>query len=298
MKQDYQQLLKPEIINTVSGLALIARVMVDGYLSGLNHSRRVGPGMEFSQYRGYEPGDDLRLLDWKMLARSGRYYIKQSEVETNIAVKFILDSSKSMLHEENGLSKMDYVRVLVASLAYLSQNQGDAVGLFALNDRHLHSLYPRVQKKHFNRLLLELINIKNEGKWPENPMAAEKLHDRSHKELIFFITDMYENTSELTNFINRLKTARNEVVVLHIMGRNELEFDYNGTVTFEDLETGAKMKVDAKEAKSTYLKSMEEMLNNTKDTLLAKGVSYQLFRLDQHLGEALQLFLKKRNNLM
>lgn len=146
MKQDYKQLLKPEIINTVSGLALIARVTVDGYLSGLNHSRRVGPGMEFSQYRGYEPGDDLRLLDWKMLARSGRYYIKQSEVETNIAVKFILDSSKSMLHEENGLTKMDYVRVLVASLAYLSQNQGDAVGLFVLNDRHLHSLYPRVQK--------------------------------------------------------------------------------------------------------------------------------------------------------
>lgn len=298
MKQDYQQLLKPEIINTVSGLALIARVTVDGYLSGLNHSRRVGPGMEFSQFRGYEPGDDLRLLDWKMLARSGRYYIKQSEVETNIAVKFILDSSKSMLHEENGLAKMNYVRVLVASLAYLSQNQGDAVGLFALNDRHLHSLYPRVQKKHFNRLLLELINIKNEGTWPENPMAAEKLHDRSHKELIFFITDMYENTSELTDFINRLKTTRNEVVVLHIMGKNELEFDYAGTLTFEDLETGAKMKVDAKEAKSAYLKSMEEMIKNTKDTLLAKGVSYQLFRLDQHLGEALQLFLKKRNNLM
>ena len=282
----------------MSGLALIARVTVDGYLSGLNHSRRVGPGMEFSQFRGYEPGDDLRLLDWKMLARSGRYYIKQSEVETNIAVKFILDSSKSMMHEENGLSKMDYVRVLVASLAYLSQNQGDAVGLFALNDQHLHSLYPRVQKKHFNRLLLELINIKNEGKWPEDTKAAEKLHDRSHKELIFFITDMYENTSELTNFINRLKTARNEVVVLHIMGKNELEFDYKGTVTFEDLETGAKMKVDAKEAKSAYLKSMEEMIKNTKDTLLAKGVSYQLFRLDEHLGEGLQLFLKKRNNLV
>lgn len=298
MKQDYQQLLKPEIINTVSGLALIARVTVDGYLSGLNHSRRVGPGMEFSQFRGYEPGDDLRLLDWKMLARSGRYYIKQSEVETNIAVKFILDSSKSMLHEENGISKMDYVRVLVASLAYLAQNQGDAIGLFALNDHHLHSLYPRVQKKHFNRLLLELINIKNEGKWPENPLAAQKLHDRSHKELIFLFTDMYENTSELNNFINRLKTVRNEVVVLHIMGKNELEFDYEGTVTFEDLETGVKMKVDAKEAKSTYLKAMEEMIKNTKEALLAKGVSYQLFRLDDHLGEALQLFLKKRNNLM
>lgn len=298
MKQDYHQLLKPEVINSVSGLALIARVIVDGYLSGLNHSRRVGAGMEFSQYRGYEPGDDMRLLDWKMLARSGRYYIKQSEVETNIAVKFILDSSKSMLHEENGLSKMDYVRVLVASLAYLSQNQGDAVGLFAVNDRQLHSLYPRVQKQHYNRLLLELINIKSEGKWPANPKAFEKLHDRSHKELVFFITDMHESISELTDLIKRLKTPRNEVVVLHIMGKSELNFDYKGTVTFEDLETGARVKVDSKEAKGQYLKNLEEMMQNTRDTLLANNINYQLFSLEDQVGEALSVFLKKRTALM
>ncbi|NND77585.1 MAG: DUF58 domain-containing protein, partial [Flavobacteriales bacterium] len=123
MKQDYRELFKPEIIKTVSGLALISRVIVEGFLSGLNHSRRVGPGMEFSQFRSYQSGDDLRLLDWKMLARSGRYYIKQSEIETNISVKFILDASKSMLHEEDGLSKMDYIRVLVASLGYLAHIQ-------------------------------------------------------------------------------------------------------------------------------------------------------------------------------
>lgn len=298
MKQDYHQLLKPEIINSVSGLALIARVIVDGYLSGLNHSRRVGAGMEFSQYRGYEPGDDMRLLDWKMLARSGRYYIKQSEVETNIAVKFILDSSRSMLHEEKGLSKMDYVRVLVASLAYLSQNQGDAVGLFALNDKHLHSLYPKVQKQHFNRMLLELIHIKNEGKWPVNAKATEKLHDRSHKELIFFISDMHENASELTDIIKRLKTSRNEVVVLHIMGKSELNFDFKGTVTFEDLETGARIKVDAKEAKDQYIRSLEDSIGETKDTLLANNISYQLFNLEDPIGEALNIFLKRRTVLM
>ena len=118
-------------------MALISRVIVDGYLNGLNHSRRVGAGMEFSQFRGYEPGDDLRLLDWKMLARSGRYYIKQSEIETNISIKFILDTSNSMLHKENDLSKMEFAKVLIASLAYLSQNQGDAIGLFALNDKKL-----------------------------------------------------------------------------------------------------------------------------------------------------------------
>lgn len=298
MKQDYHQLLKPEIINSLSGLSLIARVTVEGYLSGLNHSRRLGPGMEFSQYRGYEPGDDLRLLDWKMLARSGRYYIKESEVETNIAVKFIVDASKSMQHEENGLSKMEYVRVLVASLAYLCRLQGDAYGLFALNDKHLHSLYPKIQKQHFNRLLLELINIQTEGKWPNNATATEKLHDRRHKELIFFITDMYEYSSELIEHVKRLKTSRNEVIVLHMMGREELEFNYKGTVTFEDLETGARLKVDTKEAKLQYLNALNEMIEKTKDSLLANGVSYHLFRLQDHIGEALQVFLKKRNSLV
>lgn len=254
--------------------------------------------MEFSQYRGYEPGDDLRLLDWKMLGRSGRYYIKQSEVETNIAVKFILDSSRSMLHEENGLSKMEYVRVLVASLAYLCHHQGDAVGLFALNDQNLHSLYPRVEKKHFNRFLHELIKIESEGKWPDDPGATEKLHDRRHKELIFFITDLYEDAAELTNIISKLKTFRNEVVVLHLMGRKELEFEYTGTVTFEDLETGAKMKVDAKTAKTAYLASMEKMLDAAKNKLLNNGIGYRLFMLDEHIGEALQVLLKQRSKLL
>jgi uncharacterized protein (DUF58 family) len=298
VKLDYQQLLKPDIVKSISGLALIARVIVDGYMSGLNHSRRVGPGMEFSQFRSYEPGDDLRLLDWKMLARSGRYYIKQSEIETNIAIKFILDSSKSMLHKEDELSKMDYIRVLVASLAYLCQNQGDAVGLFALNDVHLHSLYPKIQKQHFNRLLLELLNIENKGAWPKNPNDSRKLHDRTHKELIFFITDMYEEQNELTAFIKQLKTLRNEVVVLHVMGKNELEFNYNGNIVFEDLETGAKVKINATDAKKKYIQSLNKMMKNTKDMLLANGISYHLISLDANIGETIELFLKKRNRLV
>ena len=298
MKQDYRQLLKPEVIHSVSGMALIARVIVDGYLNGVNHSRRVGSGMEFSQYRSYEPGDDLRLLDWKMLARSGRYYIKQSEIETHISVKFILDSSKSMLHKEDDLSKMDFAKILIASLAHLSQSQGDAVGLFALNDKQLHSIYPKVQKQHYNRLLLELINIQSEGKWPEDTKVSNKIQDRIHKELIFFVTDMYENNEELTLFIKRLKTLRNEVVVLHLMGKNELEFNYKGTLTFEDWETGAKLKVDAKEAKKQYLKSLEEMMHNTKDIFLANAINYHLFKLDEPIENALQLFLKKRSNLI
>lgn len=298
MKKGYHDLLRPELISTVSGLALISRVIVDGFLSGLNHSKRVGHGMEFSQFRSYQPGDDLRLLDWKMLARSGRYYIKQAEVETNISIKFILDSSKSMLHEEDGLSKMDFVRVLVASLSYLAHQQGDAVGLFSVNDTQLRSLFPKVQKQHFNRLLHELIEIENEGKWPSGSTSLNELHDRTHKELLFFITDLHEHDAELLDFIKSLKTARNEVLVFHIMGKNELEFDYKGNVTFEDLETGTKLKVNAPEAKTKYLELLDLSLTEVKNSLLAKDINYHLFRTDVHMGEALQYFLKKRSKLL
>lgn len=298
MKQDYHQLLQAKIINKVSGLALISKLIVDGYLSGLNRSRRVGTGLEFSQYRGYEPGDDLRLLDWKMLARSGRYYLKQSEVETHIAIKFILDSSKSMLHTEDGISKMDYAKVVIASLAYLAQNQGDAVGLFALNDKKLHSLYGTVKKQHYKRLLLELTKIQNQGKWPSNPIASQRLHDRSHKELIFFVTDMYEYDSEITDFVKRLKTPRNEVVVLQIMGEHELEFDYKGYVIFEDLETGNKLKVETSTAKKDYILAMQAMRHKIKNELLSEGISYELFRLNDKIEEVLNLFLKRRNKLL
>lgn len=298
MKQNYHQLLKPEIINSVSGLALISRIIVDGFLNGVNHSRRVGSGMEFSQYRAYESGDDLRLLDWKMLARSGRYYIKQAEIETNVSVKFILDSSKSMGHTEDGVSKMDYAKVLIASLAYLAQNQGDAVGLFALNDKLLKSIYPKVHKQHYNRLLLELVNIQNEGQWPQNKDASNMLHDRTHKEMVFFITDMYEYDQELTQFIKRLKTLRNEVVVMHLMGKHELEFDYKETLTFEDLETGTRLKVDPKEMKKDYVANLQEMIENAKNFLLSNDIHYHLFQLHEPMGEALKLFIQKRSKLM
>ncbi|MFP2995835.1 DUF58 domain-containing protein [Spongiivirga sp. MCCC 1A20706] len=297
MKQYDHQLLKPELIRSVSGLALIAKVVVDGYLSGLNHSRRVGAGMEFSQFRNYEVGDDLRLLDWKMLARSGRYYIKQSEIETNITIKFVVDASASMMHTENELSKMDYVRVLIAAMAYISQNQGDAIGLFALNNDELYSLASKVQRQHFNQLLSTLIKIESKGKWPEKLKEAGIFHDRGHKELIFFITDFYEHNDELSNFVQRLKTNRNEVVVLHIMGKNEMDFDYEGTLTFEDLETGAKRKVDTKNAKNYYLESLQTHISTVQTTLLSKNIGYHLFRLDGPIGYALQQFIKMRNRI-
>lgn len=170
--------------------------------------------------------------------------------------------------------------------------------MFALNEHNLYSHYPMIQKQHFNRLLLELVSIRNEGRWPADPLSSQKLHDRSHKELLFFISDLYEHNEELIDSILRLKTSRNEVVVFHIMGKQELDFDYKGQLIFEDLETGSRIKVDAKKAKSHYLEALNRKISSIRNTLLSNGISYQLFRLDEHIGEALQVFLKKRSSLL
>ena len=295
-KQGYQDLLKPEVIDTVSGLALISRIVVEGFTSGLNRSRSVGPGMEFSQYRGYEPGDDLRLLDWKMLARSGRYYIKQSEIESQVTVKFIVDSSASMMHEEEGINKIQFARVLIATLAYMAQKQGDSVGLFALNDAEFVSVYPKADKQHYNRFLLELLNVSTGGKWPKASVSSKRIPNQGGKELLFFLTDLYEHDVEISSFIKSLKSAKNEVVVIQLMGASEMDFNYGNNIVFEDLETGARVKVDSQSIKAQYLLNLNQKIEKIKEVLLSKGIEHHIFRMDQHLGEALPLFLKQRKN--
>ncbi|TRZ43170.1 DUF58 domain-containing protein [Robertkochia solimangrovi] len=297
MKQDYHQLLKPDVINSVSGLALIARVIVDGYLAGMNSSRRIGYGMEFNQYKHYEPGDDLRLLDWKMLARSGKHYIKKSEIETNVSVKFVIDSSKSMQHEEGAIRKIDFVKVMVAALAYLSNSQGDEIGLFSMNNLNIESLYPGGSKQHFNYFLHKLIAIEAEGTQADHRLALQHLHTRKQKELIIFISDMYETNRELSTVLKGLKTPKNEVIVFHVMGKNELDFNYKGSLTFEDLETGESIKIDAGEARSSYMEALASMEESLRAELLANDITYQLINLNTPAGTVLQSFLKKRNNM-
>ncbi len=297
LSRDYRDLLNPEVLRSVSGLALVARIAVEGFISGKNRSLSVGPGMEFSQYRGYEPGDDPRLLDWKMLARSGRYYIKQSEQESLVRVKFIVDASASMLHQEGDLTKADFARTLVATLSYLAHRQGDAVGLFALNESELTSVYPRAGARQYQRLLLELLRIPVAGKWPDASIALRRIPNRGQRELLFFITDMYEDQRELSRFIKELKSPRNEVVVFHIMGPSEMEFNYGKPLTFEDLETGATVQVDAGRARAAYLDTLNRRIREIRESLLGQGIDYRLFRMDEPLGEALQQYLKLRSRL-
>lgn len=291
-----KELLNPAILNTVSGLELVARVIVEGFMSGSNKSQSVGSGQEFSQYRNYQPGDDLRQLDWKMFARSGRYYIKEAEIETNITLKFMLDASRSMAYAEGGLSKLQYAKVLMAALAYLARKQSDTFGLFAVNDKQIKALMPRFEQQQFMRFLLELINIEPDGKW-ENSGREKQLFDHHGKEMIVFFTDMYDANNDLLRFISRLKTPRNEVVVFHLMGKQEQELDFDGSLTFEELETMARTKVNTLLQKKEYAARVSAWIQETRMWMLEKDINYHVVTLQQGAESVLHDFLVTRKQL-
>ena len=297
MDSRIRELLKPEVLNTVDGLELVARIIVEGFMSGSNKSQSVGAGQEFSQYRSYQPGDDLRQLDWKMFARSERYYIKQAEIETNITVKFMVDASHSMAYAENGLSKLQLAKVLTAALAYLARKQSDTFGLFAVNNKSIKSVHPRFEQQQYIRFLSELVSLKSEGTWSPDAQL-EQLFDHRGKEMIVFITDLYDNTEDLQRFIGRLKTPRNEVIVFHLIGRHETELDFGGSFTFEDLESGARTKIDTLTQQKEYAGRVQQWLADSKAWMLEKQISYYLVRMDEAAEDVLWNFLTVRKKLM
>lgn len=297
MNPQIRHLLTPEVLSTVNGLELVARVIVEGYMSGGNPSQSVGAGQEFSQYRSYEPGDDLRQLDWKMFARSERYYIKQSEIETNITVKFMLDASRSMMYKEGGLSKLEMAKVMIAALAYLARKQSDTYGLYAVNDRHISVVQPRFEQQQFMRFLNELIRIKAEGTWKKGN-GLEQIYSHQGKEMILFFTDMYDEKGDLQRFIHRLKTPRNEVIVFHLLGKEEVDLSYDKSLTFEDLETGHRLKVDAATQQKNYQAKIQKWLGTNRDWMLQKQVVYQPVPMEDPVAEVLRSFLKVRKAMI
>lgn len=291
-----KELLKPEILNSVNGLELIARIIVEGFMSGANKSQTIGAGQEFSQYRNYEPGDDLRQLDWRMYARSERYFIKQSEVETNITVKFMMDASHSMAYSEDGISKILYARIMMASLAFLARKQGDTFGLYVINANNITTVRPRFEQQQFMRFLFALINANAESTWQN--VSVEQVFDHHGKELIIFITDLYDEESDLLKFIYRLKTQRNEVMVMHLLGKQEMDLGFEGSFTFKDLEKNSTIKVDTRVEKKRYAERIQEWIAHSRRELLEKGIHYYAVSMGDGIHEVLRHFLNTRKNFV
>ena len=291
------RLADPKIFMAIKNLPLAARTTVEGFLSGMHKSNRKGEGMEFSQYRSYEPGDDLRRLDWKLFARSDRYYIRESETETNISVRLLIDASASMNHEDNGFTKIEYVRYLAASLAYLALQQGDATSLYWLQNNKLFSLPPRNDLQHFARICYQLENIQPAGQFTE-PIHYKNLFANHKKELLIFITDFYQQSDEMTALLKSLSAAKHEIIVLHIMGENEIRLDFAGYTTLEDWETGQTVTIDTAADGKLYQQRLDAYITGIKTQLLHHNIWYERITMNQPLDKALQQFLYTRNKIL
>lgn len=288
------QLLDPKVLMAIKDLSLAARTVIDGFMSGLNRSQVKGTGLEFSQYRSYQPGDDLRWLDWKMYARSDRYYIRESEMETSISVRFLVDASNSMNHKDGDVSKMDYARYLAAALAYLAYMQGDAIGLCVFRDGRLYTLPSRKDPQHLSRLFFQLEQLQPAGRFTEEIHYKQLFSGERRRELLIFITDMYQQREEIGRLLSSLSALQHELIVFHLMGRNELEMDFGGYSSLKDLETGETIQINPTQMKRSYLENMEQYLAATRMQLLEQHIFYRMIPLDQPLDKALRDFLHQR----
>lgn len=291
------KLLDPKVLMAIKDLSLSAKMTIDGFMSGINKSTVKGPGLEFSQYRSYQPGDDLRSLDWKMFARSDRYYIRESEVETNIAVRLLIDASASMNHSDGDFAKITYARYLAASLAYLANLQGDAVGLYIFKDAGIFSMMPKQDYQHLTRLFYQLESINPDGTFTKPIHYKELFAGAQKRELLIFVTDLYQTDEEIIKLLDTLNTLRHEIVVFHLVARNELELDFKGYNTFEDLETGKIIQIDQAKTRSVYKNKLAGYLEETRTKMLDRRIFYRTLCTDQPLDEALRDFLKQRSKI-
>jgi len=286
--------MKMEEMMAIKDLSLAARRTIDGFMTGINKSKVKGPGLEFSQYRSYQPGDDLRWLDWKRYARSDRYYIRESEIETSISVRLLVDASNSMKHKDGKYTKMDYARYLAASLGWLAHSQGDAIGLYMVKEGEVFALPSRKDPQHLNRFFYQLENLEPGGHIGTLTQYQHIFTGEQKKELLVFITDMYEQDGEISRLLELLASLRHEIIVFHLMGRNELDLDFKGYQQVEDLETGQRIPVSDAGAVAGYKEKMQAWLAATRMQLLDRQISYTLIPMDQAPDQALSNFLKQR----
>jgi uncharacterized protein (DUF58 family) len=286
------------ILMAIKDLSLAARRTIDGFMAGINKSQVKGPGQEFSQYRSYQPGDDLRWLDWKRYARSDRYYIRESEIETSISVRLLIDASQSMNHGEgDGGSKINYARHLAASLGWLAFMQGDSIGLYVFRDETVYSLPARKDAQHLARFFHQLEGIVPGGKIGSPVNYKHIFLGEQKRELLIFITDLYERDGEISRLLELLASLGHEIILFHVMGSDELNGDFGGYTEVEDLETGERLPMSGRRDQESYAEKMQAWLSGVRLKLLDKQIVYQLMRTDHPLDQALRDFLKQRQQI-
>jgi uncharacterized protein (DUF58 family) len=286
----------PKVLSRIKDLSLLARNVVDGFINGLHRAPYFGASIDFAEHRGYVPGDDIRRVDWRLYARTDRYFVKQYEADTNANLAILLDVSKSMGFKSDEVSKLQYGSFLAASLAYLSHRQRDRVGIVTFDEDVVTHVPPSA--KHFNVLLHTLDRSKAEK--PGRLLAVlDKLAEHfKRRSIVVLISDLYENPSDLMEALKPYRSAGNDTIVFHVLDPAEISFPYTDASRFQDLESGEEVPVVPEVFAEQYRQMMREHIAALSARCAESRIDYLQLTTTQPLDEALFHYLGNRERLM
>ena len=296
-EQDYRKYLDPKVLAGISGLELRARLIIEGFISGMHHSPHHGVSVEFADHRAYTQGDDLRRIDWKVFGKTDKYYIKEYEQETNLELMLVVDASTSMdfVSAHASMSKYDYATALGAAVAYLALQQQDAVGV-ALFDEHVaRFVKPSNRADQWKTLIRELVGRKGTAKTSLRRVLLELSERLTHPMLIILISDLFDDPDEILAGFRQLLHRGHELIVWNVWDPAELTLPMTGPTLFEGLEAEGKLLTDPRSLRDRYLEQVEQFQQRLRAGCGRLEIEYVLFSTDMFLDTVLRAHLSARS---
>lgn len=289
-----KRFLHPEAIRRIGRLELRARHIVEGLLSGMHRSPYFGQSIEFLQHRQYTPGDDLRHVDWKAWAKQDRLYVKQFEEDTNMRCTLLVDVSASMQYGSGPLSKYEYAATVATSLAYLLLKQHDSVSCVAFDEQVRTRTPLRSTEAHLKAIVQALDASDPQNKTDAGAIFRDVAEMSPRRGMIAIVSDMLGDVDSMLRGMRMLRQRGHDVMVLHVMDSDELDFPFDGPTRFEGLELPDHLTCNPRALRAGYLESLERFLNNLRHGCAKDGIDYALIRTSDPLDAALVAFLTRR----
>ena len=293
-KPGHGQWIDPQALMSIKNLEMRARVVVEGFWNGIHRSPYHGFSVEFTEYRQYSPGDDTRYVDWRLFARSDRYYIKKFEDETNLRCHFLVDNSRSMGFGSRAYTKAQYANTLAATLAYFLYLQGDAVGVLTFDEQIREYLPARHRTGHLRHLMLTL-ETPSAGKTTNLAAPLKRIVELVNKRgVMVLISDLLASIETLEANLTVLTACGHEVLLFHVLDPAELNFGFDQAAQYYDLESGRDLYIDPALARKEYHRKLEKHLGSARLACQKLGVAYHSLSTDRPLELALFDFLRSR----